>query len=145
MSLVVAFCVAMVVPGGESAKGPIRLESPAMVVEIQPDSGAWSLRDKASGVRWPSEGMARCGSAEGLQGPFVPAEAGGNRARLSAASGATVGFELVDEGRSLEIRFEGKLSGGIRFLDDALAVTDRQQGQWVVPCREGLLLPADRK
>lgn len=143
MSLVVAFCVAMVVPGGESAKGPIRLESPAMVVEIQPDSGAWSLRDKASGVRWPSEGMARCGSAEGLQGPFVPAEAGGNRARLSAASGATVGFEFVDEGRSLEIRFEGKLSGSIRLLDDALAVTDRQQGQWIVPCREGLLVPAD--
>lgn len=143
MSLLLTLWALLGAQSGESGKAPVVLESPAMVVEMQPDSGTWSLRDKASGVRWPSEGAARCGSAEGLQGPFTRVHADGRRVRLSAATGATVRFELVDEGRSLEIGFEGKLSGSIRLLDDALAVTDSQQGAWIVPCREGLLVPAD--
>jgi len=143
MSLAVALCVLLGAQGGETPKGPLFLESPAMVVEIQPATGAWSLRDKASGVRWPSEGMARCGAAEGLQGPFTAVKAEAKRIHLSAASGQGVGFELLDDGRSLEIRFEGKLAAGVRLLDDALAVTDRERGAWIVPCREGLLVPAD--
>ena len=52
-------------------------------------------------------------------------------------------FELADAGRCLEIRYEGKDLGDIRALEDALAVTDREAGSIVVPCREGLLIPTD--
>ncbi len=142
MSLLVAFFVVMGAQSAELPATPRVLESPAMVVEIRPDTGAWALRDKASGIRWPDDGWARCGSAEGLPARFTAVQADTRSVRLSAASGPVVAFQLVDEGRSLEIRFEGKVSGSVRLLDDALAVTDRQQGAWIVPCREGLLIPA---
>ena len=62
--------------------------------------------------------------------------------RVEEADGAAVIFELVDEGRSLEIRYEGEAVGDVRVLDDALAVTAAEEGYAVVPCREGLLIPA---
>ena len=43
----------------------------------------------------------------------------------------------------MAIRYEGKDLGEVRVLEDALRVTDREGGRVVVPCREGLLIPAD--
>ena len=118
------------------------LETPAMRVEIDSESGAWSLVDKASGVRWPSEGTARPGAAAGLPESFEKDVASETTVRLEAAGGAAVTFEAVDDGRSLEIRYEGETLGDVRVLDDALAVTSADEGYAVVPCREGLLIPA---
>ncbi|MCR4415006.1 MAG: DUF5696 domain-containing protein, partial [Thermoguttaceae bacterium] len=81
--------------------------------------------------------------AKGLDGRFDQRQVTPTRARLSTKGGAAVNLELVDEGRSLEIRYEGSDLGEIRLLQDALAVTDRQSGAWIVPCREGLFIPAD--
>ncbi|MHC4404762.1 MAG: hypothetical protein ACYTG0_34355 [Planctomycetota bacterium] len=119
-----------------------RLESPAMLVEIDRTTGSWSLVDKASGVRWPSRGTASPGSASGLEGEFRGGSAARGLVRLAAKSGAAVVFEIVDDGRSLGIRYEGDGVGDVRVLDDALAVTDADEGYVVVPCREGLLIPA---
>ncbi|MHC4464865.1 MAG: DUF5696 domain-containing protein [Planctomycetota bacterium] len=52
-------------------------------------------------------------------------------------------FALVDEGKALELRYEGKTDGSVRVLEDALAVTDIEGGYTIVPCREGLLIPAN--
>ena len=94
-----------------------RLESPAMLVEIDGKTGNWSLVDKAAGVRWPTAGTATAGPA--------------------------VDFELADEGRSLVLRCKGPEPAELHLLGDALAVTDRERGSVLVPCREGLLIPAD--
>jgi hypothetical protein len=121
----------------------LRLESPALRIEIDAKTGRWSLCDKAADVRWPSEGSASPGEAKGLAGDFRLEAASANRVRLVQPGGAAVVFELVDEGRSVLLRYEGAGLGDLRVLDDALAVTDAEQGAIVVPCREGLLIPAD--
>jgi hypothetical protein len=99
--------------------------------------------DKASSVRWPSEGTASAGSARGLEGNASSVEVTSQSVRLVKRAGAAVVFELADQGRSLVIRYEGKDPGDIVLLGDALAITDEERGSVVVPCREGLLIPAD--
>ena len=94
-----------------------RLESPAMLVEVNGKTGSWSLLDKAAGVRWPTAGTATADPA--------------------------VAFELADEGRSLVLRCKGPEPAELRLFGDALTVTDREHGGVLVPCREGLLIPAD--
>jgi len=118
------------------------LESPAMRVTIDAQTGEWSMVDIASGVRWPSEGTASAGSATGLEREFAKVAASARSVRVETADDATVIFRLVDEGRSLEICYEGQAVGDVRVLDDALAMTAAEDGYAVVPCREGLLIPA---
>jgi len=120
----------------------LRLETPTLLAEIDARSGHWSLVDKASGVRWPSEGTASPGLAKGLEGDDLQATRSGNAVRISKPGGIVV-FELTDDGRSLAIRYEGKDLGDVRVLEDALGVTGKESGAVVVPCREGLLIPAD--
>ncbi|HSA27685.1 MAG TPA: glycoside hydrolase [Phycisphaerae bacterium] len=114
-----------------------------MRVEIDSRSGAWFVLDKASNVRWPTEGAASPGSAAGLGPGFDQVDSNATTARLAGQGRGAVVFELLDAGRCLEIRYEGKELGDVRVLEDALAVTDREAGSIVVPCREGLLIPAD--
>lgn len=122
-----------------------RLESRWLSVEIDRASGAWALTDARSGVRWPSEGMASAGTAEGLGHDFTRAEEiqEGRAVVLRTAGDVELTFELIRGGRSLEIRYAGKDVGDVTVLGDALAVTDAEKGYLVVPCREGLLVPAD--
>ena len=52
---------------------------------------------------------------------------------------------IADTSRSPRLRFRCTDDfglGDVRVLDDALAVTDAEEGYAVVPCREGLLIPA---
>jgi hypothetical protein len=85
-------------PAAEVAQADTqRLESPSMLVEIDPNSGRWSLVDKASGVRWPSEGAASAGSASGLEGPFQYAPSVGPAVRLVDKSGAASIAEHLHE------------------------------------------------
>ncbi len=130
------------VGGTTVARGEtLRLDSDAMRVEVDAASGRWALLDKASGIRWPSAGDASPGASPELQGGFSEAKATPNAVRLTRRDGAAVIFELVDWGRSLEIRYEK--AGDVRVLGDALGVTDAEGGYVVVPCREGLLIRAD--
>ncbi len=128
---------------GAAHGAPLRLESGTAIVQIDPKTGDWSLVDKGSGVRWPSEGTAGPGLAGGLAGEVQEAKVSAHAVRLVKKSGAAVIFELADGGRSLVIRYEGKDLGDVRVLEDALAVTGKEGGYVIVPCREGLLIPAD--
>jgi len=121
----------------------LRLESPALRVEVDARTGRWSLLDKAAKVRWPSAGSASPGAAKGLEGDFRHEAAGPDTVRLVASGGGVVVFELVDEGRSIVLRYEGRELGELRVLEDALSISDADKGAIVVPCREGLLIPAD--
>ena len=130
-------------PAVAAVDQPVRLASPAFVVEIDPRLGTWSLVDARSGVRWPTEGTASAGKAKGLEGPFDKVASGKSSVRLTGKDGHTVSFEIVDGGRSLQITYGGKGLGEIRLLGDASLLTDREAASVIVPCREGLLIPAD--
>ena len=52
-------------------------------------------------------------------------------------------FAIVDDDRSLQISYGGKDMGDIRLLGDCSVLTDREAAAVIVPCREGLLIPAD--
>ena len=133
----------LIISAGSQAK-TIKLESDLLAVEIDDGTGRWALLDKRSGTRWPSEGMAGPGVATWLEGDFVRAEVSNrNSLHLRNKKGAVVAFALVDEGRTLELSYKGKTDGTVRVLDDALAVTDIEGGYVIVPCREGLLVPAN--
>jgi len=132
-------------PGSNTSQARIvKLESRSLMVEVNDVTGRWTLLDKRSTARWPSEGMAGPGAATWLEGDFVEAESTDkNSVCLRKENGKAVIFALVDEGQAFEIRYEGKADGVVRVLDDALAVTDVEGGLTIVPCREGLLIPAD--
>ncbi|MHC4558524.1 MAG: DUF5696 domain-containing protein [Planctomycetota bacterium] len=135
--LVLLICVS-------SQADTVILESRSMKIEIDDVAGRWALLDKSSGTRWPSEGMAGPGKAAWLEGDFIKTEATDkNSVRLHKSNREAVVFALADEGRTLEICYEGKADKSVRVLEDALAITDIQDGYAIVPCREGLLIPAD--
>lgn len=121
----------------------LRLKGSAMTVEVDPKTARWSLTDKASGVRWPTAGDASAGSGDGLTGEFKPADVKDKLLRLKSTAGAAVVFELVGAGRTLEIRYETESQGEIRIGAGLLDVTDTDGGCLIVPCRQGLLIPAD--
>jgi hypothetical protein len=133
-----------IVIGSASASGDAtRLESPQVLVEIDARTGEWSLLDKLSHVCWPTVGKARAGTAPGLTGDFTASEQTAQAVCLRTPDGATVTFALVGDGGTLEISYEGQTIGDVRVLDDALNVTREESGAVIVPCREGLLIPAD--
>jgi len=142
------YAVTLVLLGAATASAAAgRLKSRWLTVEIDKTTGAWALTDARSGVRWPTEGMACAGAAEDLSDGFAEAEAEEVQERramvLRTKNGVEVTFQLIRDGQSLEIRYAGTNVGDVRVLGDALAITDTEQGYVVVPCREGLLIPAD--
>lgn len=143
LTTLAALAVASMLHTVALAGNTLQLDSPTLRVEVDAKTGAWSLLDKAANVRWPSEGTASLGTAKGLEGGVRETSGSPKAVRVVKQNGAAVVFELVDEGRSVVLRYEGNDLGDIRVLDDALAVTDKQAGRVVVPCREGLLIPAD--
>jgi len=121
----------------------LRIESRVMTVQVDPKTARWSLADKQSGVRWPTTGDAAAGSAPEFAGGFRPADVKDQFLRLQSTDGVAIGFELVDAGRTLEIRYETKSQGEICVGAGVLDITDKDGGYALVPCREGLLVPAD--
>ncbi len=120
--------------------GTFRLESDCLVVEIDDETAQWTLLDKRSGVRWPSEGTAD----SGLQGKPVRVEKlSGQSVRFVGENNAAVVFSLGGGGQMLELSYEKSGSETIRALGDALAITSAEGGYIIVPCREGLLVPAE--
>lgn len=122
----------------------VRLESRLLAVDVDDMTGRWALLDKRSGTKWPSGGMAHPGAATWLKGHLQEVESPDNTSiRLDWKNGAALVFALVEEGSALELRYEGRGDSPVRVLDDASAVTDIEGGYALVPCREGLLVPAD--
>lgn len=128
----------------------IELVSDSMIVTIQPATGAWSLTDRRSGGRWPSTGTAAIGSATAFAGGFSQSvlahDAQGRLSgvTLSKKNGVSAGITLVDGGRTAVFSYDGdELKSGFRVFGDALQISDTDTGCVVVPCREGLLFPAD--
>ena len=122
----------------------LKLESDSLAVDVDGQTGRWSLLDKRSEMRWPSEGTARPGTAAWLEGDFSKSEVKGKSSvRLVKDNGAAMVYALVEGGKALELRYEPPGADSMRVLDDALGITDSEGGYIVVPCREGLLIPAD--
>jgi hypothetical protein len=65
---------------------------------------------------------------------------GSRRLQLLREKGA-ISLEL--QGNRLKISYTGQDLGDIRVLDDALALNETERGAVIVPCREGLLIPAN--
>lgn len=127
-----------------SHAGIVRLESNVLRAEVDETTGRWLLLDKRSGARWPSEGTAGPGKAPWLEGDFTKAERRGkDSVRLCRENGTAVVFAIVEQGNALEIRYESKSDSAVRALDGALSITDVEGGYVIVPCREGLLIPAN--
>jgi len=123
--------------------GILKLRSDSLLVEVDEATGQWSLLDKRSGVRWPSEGSAAKGNIPALKGNFVKAEQGNKSIRLMNSTGSVMVFELIDGGKAVELRYESVGDGNIRIFDDLLSIDSSQEGYVIVPCREGLLIGVD--
>ena len=59
---------------------------------------------------------------------FVKTEKGMKSLRLMSSVGAAVVFELVNSGRTLELRYENLGDGSIKVLKDFLKITDAKNG-----------------
>ncbi|MHC4708150.1 MAG: DUF5696 domain-containing protein, partial [Planctomycetota bacterium] len=141
--LTIAYLLLLVISAGSQA-GTVKLESSLLLVEVDDLTGRWTLLDKRSLTRWPSKGMASSGAATWLEGNFEETETlTESSVRLRRQNGAAVVFALTGEGAALDIRYEGKGGRPVRILDDVLVATDVEGGYAIVPCREGLLIPAD--
>ena len=76
--------------------GTLTLQSEFMTVDIDGSTGGWSLLDKRSQVRWPSQGSASAGSASWIAGKFTEEKADGeNIVRLTPGNGAAVEFDTA--------------------------------------------------
>ncbi|MEW6235344.1 MAG: DUF5696 domain-containing protein [Candidatus Omnitrophota bacterium] len=126
-----------------SAHELIRLESSSVLVKIDPEKGAWSLLDKKSNAAWPSEGTAEPGWFKDTELEFIQVKHSAKMARLTSRNDFSVTFNLIHSGRTLEIHYDGQNRDEIHVMKDALTVADSEDGNIIVPCREGLLIPAN--
>ncbi len=92
---------------------PLRLESPRLVVEVDSQTGDWSIVDKLSGVRWPTAGKAGPGTAPGLAGGFATSEQAPDKIGLHKPNGTAVTFTLLADGSTLELGYQGQDVGDI--------------------------------
>lgn len=145
MRKLILICLLILLTSTISPADIVTLESRWLKAEINDVTGRWSLLDKRSGTRWPSDGTAGPGSAEWLEGDFERTDiTNKNTVHLhNRKNGTAVVFALVDEGKTLELRYEGKAGRSIRVLEEALVITDVEDGYVIVPCREGLLISAN--
>lgn len=121
----------------------LKLQSNALTLKVDDTTGDFSLLDKRSNVRWPSEGNAAIGDIPAMEGSFIKAEKNRGSVRLMNSTGATMIFELADSGKSVDIRYENIGDENIRVLSDLLKIKDDKNGFVIVPCREGLLIPVN--
>ena len=101
------------------------------------------LLTRNRGSAGPPTGTSRAGTAKGLEGGFDKVTSASGSVQLTRKNGNTVTFAIVDDDRSLQISYGGKDLGDIRLLGDCSIMTDREAAAVIVPCREGLLIPAD--
>lgn len=126
--------------------------------KVFPESGAYSFLDKQSGVEWfSSPGGGRFGEvtlnlSEGKRTFSLKnftAERTRNVIRLIYTQGSIdiiIRVELLSDGRSFRISYcsqQNAYIDQIKLMDDALWVTNQDNGAILIPVRLGLLIPAD--
>ena len=126
-----------------STVGADTLESPYLSLEVDTATGGWAVIDKKSGVRWPTAGTASVGDAEWLGTEWQRAWCGIPDSVRLVSGEAGVVFSLIEDRRAVQLRYEGKAGRPVSIMQDALAMGADEAGYMVVPCREGLLIPAD--
>lgn len=127
-------------PGMAARAGVARISNDRFTIEVEEATGGWTLLDRCSGVRWPSEGLAKACDAAWLQGGLTRTSSDENSIRLKVGAGGAVVFSLDASGGTLELRYEKPAGQTIRALGDALTIGG--DGYAIVPSREGLLIPA---
>jgi hypothetical protein len=97
----------------------IKLESPSLTAEVDDTTGRWALLDKRSGTQWPTRGVASPGTATGMEGGLQKIETlDKTSVRLHWKTGSSMVLALTDEGKALELRYEGKEDRPVRTSDD---------------------------
>lgn len=147
--------------GAAAAEATLTLESVKVRFSVSPQTGAYTLTDKRTGVSWASNPrQPRLGTATLSQDTgeravsldhFQSAAAHGSALvfshALADAGGAALGvrLELLPDGETLQISAASDAPGlkRLRLLDDALWITDADCGGVLVPDRLGLLIPSD--
>ncbi len=141
---------------------PLTLESKALRFTLWPDTGAYELLDRKTGVVWQSNPWRKrfgevlvvmrgvrhtvdLGACEGTRSGSVM------RLLFKPVAGRPevtlrVEVRLLRDGQTLE--FVSEPSAGpdwqnLRLLDEGLVVTEADRGGVLVPVREGMLVPAD--
>lgn len=140
----------------------VTLETPFLRFRLSPQDGRYEILDKKTQVTWHSNPYrSRFGEAVlNIKGELQPVSLdrceiqrldGGLEAEFHPLRGQpTLGLRVQirssRDGKTLEFSYEtdrGLTIEKIRLLEDALWVTDTDQGYLIVPVREGLLVPAN--
>ena len=148
--------------GEAGAPGQAAMATPNVRFSISPASGAYEIADMVGGVTWRSNPYKpRFGQIFlRIDGKAVSADLG--RCDATAVGGAVeatfvpvpdrpdlrvrVKVAAADGGRTLAFSYQASDPSAverIRLLDDALWVTDAEEGGVAMPVREGMLIPAD--
>ncbi|HOD84777.1 MAG: hypothetical protein BWX88_03155 [Planctomycetes bacterium ADurb.Bin126] len=122
----------------------LRLENAVLVVEVNAADGTWSLKDKSGLASWPSQGRAKL-AARLPEGAVQTSKAAADSLKLAWADGSAATWTLGDQGRCVELRFDGPAWKDVTVPGELLAVAPAEKGAVVVPAREGLLVPAGGK
>jgi len=138
----------------------IKLHGKNVSLSVSKTTGAWKLMDKRTGVVWHSNpqqfGEVTLKMEESQTLPLIPdyVKQGGNAISLSFHPGDGVALmatmTLLDDGETIEISYSGHSESttqieSVKLLDDALAITDEDEGYLLVPVRLGLLIPSDSR
>ncbi len=144
-----------------AAENPLTLESAKLRLCVSPVTGSYDLTDRRTGVTWSNNPrQQRLGTVALSQDKgervvpldqFRSAVASGRILELTHAlpdaKNATlvVRFELLPDGETLQISAasDDPRLRRLRLLDEALWVSDVDQGSVLVPVRLGLLIRAD--
>jgi len=110
MRKLILICLLPLLISSISHADTVTLESRWLKAEINDASGRWTLLDKRSGIKWPSQGTAGPGSAEWLEGGFEKTDSSNkNSIHLRNKNNDTaIVFALVDRGKTLELHYDGK-------------------------------------
>ena len=140
----------------------IDLTTPALRLSLAPDTGAYSIEDRAGGVTW------RAGALQNRFGEIAVTLAGKKQVLplgqcdakvadggldltfrpLADRADVTVVVTIRPAANGTALTFAYTAANlpeldSIRLLDDTLATTRTDQGYVLVPARNGLLIPAD--
>jgi len=129
MRKLILICLLILLTSTISPADIVTLESRWLKAEINDVTGRWSLLDKRSGTRWPSDGTAGPGSAEWLEGDFERTDiTNKNTVHLhNRKNGTAVVFALVDEGKTgfvVKSNSPDTIADGVKIYLNSRSKTD---------------------
>ena len=136
------------------------LENAQIKFQLNPATGQYEIQEKTTGEIWrsnpfvPRLGEAVVNSGDGAKTvglSIASTEANDKEIKLRFSPRTanpqweiSMTIRLLPDGKSVEFALSPPGSGveSIKILEDALWVSDTDKGFLIVPCREGLLIPA---